>query len=101
GVTAYRLYRNGTLDQALGATLSTDVSGLTVGVSTSFQLQAGDAAGNWSASGPIASVIPTPPDPQLSAPAVDPTIATRIGAATAFLYTGPNALQVAGATGTT
>jgi RHS repeat-associated protein len=101
GVTAYRLYRNGTLDQTLsGTTLSTDVSGLTVGVSTSFQVQAGDAAGNWSAGGPIASVTPTPPDPQLIAPPLDTTVSTTIASTTAFLYTGPNAIQTGVAPGT-
>lgn len=100
-VTAYRLYRNGTLDQTLSrASLSADVGGLTVGVSTSFQLQAGDAAGNWSSDGPIASVIPTPPDPVLIAPPLDATVSTTIGTATAFLYTGPNAIQTGVAPGT-
>ena len=101
GVTAYRLYRNGTLDQTLsGSTLATDVGGLAVGVSTSFQLQAGDAAGNWSAGGPIASVTTTPPDPQLIAPPIDLTVSTTLASATSFLYTGPNAIQMGVAPGT-
>src|SRR2546427_8540928 len=63
-------------------------------------LKNGDAAGNWSSGGPIASVIPTPPDPQLIAPPLDTTVSTTIGSATAFLYTGPNAIQTGVTPGT-
>lgn len=34
-----------------------------------------------------------PPDPATLASPIDPTVATKIGASTAFLYTGPNAIQ--------
>jgi RHS repeat-associated protein len=36
---------------------------------------------------------PLPPDPATVSPAVDPSVATTLGASTAFLYTGPNAIQ--------
>ena len=88
GVTGYRVYKDGVLNQTVGGTvLTADVSGLVVGVKSSFQLQAGDAAGNWSAGGPIASVTTTPPDPQLIAPPIDLTVSTTLASATSFLYT--------------
>jgi len=94
GVTAYRLYRNGVLDQTLaGSVLAADVGGLIVGTPTSFQVQAGDAAGNSSVNGPTTSVTTVPPDPQLVAPPLDTTIATTIATSTSFLYSGPNAIQ--------
>lgn len=48
---------------------------------------------------PVASVVQIPPpsetpvDPVASATPIDPTVATSIASATAFLYTGPNAIQ--------
>lgn len=99
-VTAYKLYQNGTLAQTLGNTLATDVSGLTMGVTASFQVQAGDAAGNWTTNGPTASVTTLPPDPKLIAPPIDQTVASTVGNSTSFLYTGPNAIQVGVAAGT-
>ncbi len=42
---------------------------------------------------------PLPPDPATVAPAIDPTVATTVGAATAFLYTGPNPIQTGVAPG--
>jgi len=98
-VTAYRVYKNGLLDQTVSG-LSADITGLTVGAQVPVQVQAGDAAGNWSVDGPTAIAIAVPPDPQLIAPRVDMTVATTIGSATSFLYTGPNAIQTGVAPGT-
>jgi RHS repeat-associated protein len=42
---------------------------------------------------------PLPPDPATVAPAIDPTVATTLGAATAFLYTGPDPIQAGVAPG--
>ena len=92
GVTAYRVYMNGSINQTVTG-LAADVSGLSVGVPASLQIQAGDAAGNWSTSGPTATVTTVPPDPKLIAPPLDTTVVTSMGNATAFLYTGPNAIQ--------
>jgi RHS repeat-associated protein len=101
GVASYRVYKDGVLNQTVsGSTLVADVIGLTVGVTVRFQVQAGNAAGNWSTNGPTASVTPLPPDPATIAPAVDPTVATTMSAATSFLYTGPNAIQTGVAAGT-
>ncbi|OPX91117.1 MAG: Chitinase A1 precursor [Pelotomaculum sp. PtaB.Bin013] len=51
GVTAYRIYENGSLLTTLnGATTTYNVTGLTAGTQYTFQVQAGDAAGNWSTS---------------------------------------------------
>jgi RHS repeat-associated protein len=100
-VTAYRLYQDGVVVQTLsGTTLATDVTGLAIGVTFRFQVQAGDAAGNWSATGPTASFTTVPPDPATLAPAVDQTIPTTMADATSFLYTGPNAIQTGVAPGT-
>lgn len=41
-----------------------------------------------------------PPDPGTVAPPIDPTVATTIGAATEFLYTGSNPIQTGVAPGT-
>lgn len=41
-----------------------------------------------------------PPDPMMVAPGVDMTVATTVGAATAFLYTGANPIQTGVAPGT-
>ncbi len=43
---------------------------------------------------------PPPPDPVSVAPPVDATVTTEIGAATAFLYSGPNPIQTGVAPGT-
>ncbi|MGH3637835.1 MAG: Ig-like domain-containing protein, partial [Mycobacterium sp.] len=50
-----------------------------------------DAAGNPS---PPASLQVLPPDPVLIAPPLDRTVATTVADSTAFLYTGPLAVQV-------
>jgi len=54
-VTGYRIYRDGVL---IGNTNSTwySVTGLTAGTKYTFKVEAGDAAGNWSTSGPSVSV---------------------------------------------
>jgi RHS repeat-associated protein len=44
--------------------------------------------------------VPPPPDPATVAPPADPTVMTTLGAATAFLYTGPNPIQTGVAPGT-
>src|SRR5437763_7656340 len=80
--------------------MTTDMTGFSVGVATTSQKPACDSAGNWSSGGPFASAVPTPPDPQLIAPPLDTTVSTTIGSATAFLYTGPNAIQTGVAPGT-
>ncbi|MFX4262145.1 fibronectin type III domain-containing protein [Pelotomaculum propionicicum] len=54
-VTGYRVYRNGSLIGSVTGT-SYNVTGLTAGASYTFKVEAGDAAGNWSSSGPSASV---------------------------------------------
>src|SRR6185369_6120248 len=41
-----------------------------------------------------------PPDPKTIAPPVDPGVTTTVGRGTAFLYTGPNAIQTGVAPGT-
>ncbi|MDF9407670.1 fibronectin type III domain-containing protein [Pelotomaculum isophthalicicum JI] len=56
-VTGYRLYKNGVKIADIPAgTYSYTVSGLTKNASYTFSIEAGDAAGNWSNSGPTARV---------------------------------------------
>ncbi len=43
---------------------------------------------------------PPPPNPEDVAPSIDPTVSTTLGAATQFLYTGPNPIQTGVAPGT-
>lgn len=53
GVTGYRLYRGGNLlDTVSGSVYSYDVTGLSADTQYTFKVEAGDAAGNWSANGP-------------------------------------------------
>ena len=101
GISGYQIWKNGALLQTVsGTTLAADVTGLTAAVSTAFQIQAGNSAGNWTTNGPSATVTPLPPNPQLVAPPLDMTVATTLSDSTAFLYTGPNAIQTGVAAGT-
>jgi len=54
-------------------------------------IQLTDAAGNASA---VTTIAVLPPAPELIAPALDRTVATTVVDSTAFLYTGPLAVQV-------
>jgi parallel beta-helix repeat protein len=57
GVTAYRIYCNGQqIAEVPGDMLSYQVTDLAPGTQYTFQVQAGDAAGNWSTDGPNATV---------------------------------------------
>jgi RHS repeat-associated protein len=47
-----------------------------------------------------ADPTPPPPDPATVAPSINSTVATTLGAATAFLYTGPNPIQTGVVPGT-
>jgi len=54
-VTGYQIYKDGTLYTTVsGSTLTCNVTGLTAGITYSFQVQAGDAAGHWTTDGPSA-----------------------------------------------
>jgi RHS repeat-associated protein len=88
----------------LGAdkTFSSVVS-LAVGSNT-VTVSATDAAGNQSIQTRTvtrtAAEGPLPPDPTTVAPQLDPTVATTLGSATAFLYSGSNPIQTGVAPGT-
>lgn len=57
GVTGYKILIEGSLYTTVsGSTTTCNVVGLTAGTTYTFQIQAGDAAGNWSSDGPIATV---------------------------------------------
>ncbi len=62
-VTGYRIYRDDSLLAAVSSNTGTyDVTGLAAGTSYTFTVEAGDAAGNWSAGGPSVTVaIAGPP----------------------------------------
>ncbi|SDD68754.1 Right handed beta helix region [Paenibacillus sp. UNCCL117] len=55
GVTGYKIYKDGQETATVAATTYT-VAGLTPDTAYTFQVQAGDAAGNWSADGPAITV---------------------------------------------
>ncbi|WP_258171224.1 fibronectin type III domain-containing protein [Paenibacillus sp. R14(2021)] len=62
GVTAYDIYRNGTLaGSASGGTTSFTVTGLTASTAYSFTVKARDAAGNVSAASGAVSITTLPP----------------------------------------
>jgi hypothetical protein len=57
---AYRLFQGGAAVAELpGSARSLEVAGLTPGTTYRFEVQAGDAAGNWSTDGPFADVATT------------------------------------------
>ncbi len=71
----------------------------------SFEVKARDQAGNEdptpaSRSFTVSLGPPLPPDPSTVAPAINRTIATTLGSATAFLYTGSDPIQTGVAPGT-
>jgi hypothetical protein len=59
-----------------------------------------DAAGNTSTPTTVTVGGTLPPDPTTVAPPLDPTVATTLGTATAFLYAGPSPVQTGVAPGT-
>ena len=59
GVTSYRIYQDGTLIATVPAAAGTNPSYIVTNLAAGnhlFKVQAGDAAGNWSTSGPTTSV---------------------------------------------
>jgi RHS repeat-associated protein len=56
--------------------------------------------GNFGSYGPVAPPNAAPPDPSVVAPPVDMTVATNLGTATEFLYTGPSPIQSGVVSGT-
>lgn len=62
GVTGYRILKDGLQYKDVGSgTFTSTVSGLSANTSYAFKVEAGDAAGNWSRSGPSATVTTTAP----------------------------------------
>ncbi|MCG9967277.1 Ig-like domain-containing protein [Pelotomaculum terephthalicicum JT] len=69
GVTGYRVYRNGTpATPAPVNGTSYNITGLAADTQYTFRVTAGDAAGNWTVTGPSATVITTTPSSDRSAP---------------------------------
>jgi len=71
----------------------------------SFEVKARDQAGNEDATPASRSFTvslgpPLPPDPSTVAPAINRTVSTTLGSATAFLYTGSDPIQTGVAPGT-
>lgn len=61
GVTGYRIYKNGSLEKAVGNVLTTVITGLSSSTTYSFKVEAGDAAGNWSTNGPETTATTSKP----------------------------------------
>ncbi len=91
--------------QGINGTVSCTLSGLCTytpnsnfsGVDT-FNYTISDGKGGFTTTS--ATVTVTPPDPSVNAPQIDRSVATTIGKATEFLYTGSNPLQTGVAPGT-
>jgi RHS repeat-associated protein len=84
-------------DVSSGMAMYTPDADLAIGSHTAV-FRAGDQAGNTTGEMTVSFTIissgPTlPPDPATVAPPLDPTIATDLGSATKFLYTGTNPIQ--------
>lgn len=61
-VTGYKIYQDSTLLGSVNnSTLTYSIAGLTTGTQYTFQVQAGDAAGNWSTDGPNVSLTTAVP----------------------------------------
>lgn len=55
-VTAYKIYENGSVIATVSGVTTYNVTGLTADIPYTYQVQAGDASGNWSTNGP--TVVP-------------------------------------------
>jgi hypothetical protein len=109
---------SGTVTDATAVTLTVNGASVEVGANGAFTLQAPLAAGvnafafqATDAAGNTSTVTRTvtreeeddtglPPDPSTVASPIDPTVATHLGEAAAFLYTGENPIQTGVAPGT-
>ncbi len=115
-VTAENVTVSGTVTDLTPVTLTVNGTGVTVGAagafSTSVPLTEGpnmltivatDAATNQTTvtrNVTRQTSDPLPPDPESVAPPLSPLVASTIGSATSFLYTGPDAIQTGVAPGT-
>ncbi|HUU04164.1 MAG TPA: RHS repeat-associated core domain-containing protein [Myxococcota bacterium] len=97
GVTAYRVFQDGAALQDVAADLrELAITGLAPETEYAFQLQAGDAAGNWSVDGPsttATTAMDLPPDPKTVAPALDRSRVTDFYGAVSFLFSGDDSIQ--------
>lgn len=59
GVTGYKVLKGGMLYTTVGNILTASVTGLTAGTQYTFKVEACDAAGNWSSTGPSITVTTT------------------------------------------
>jgi RHS repeat-associated protein len=96
-VTRYRIFKNQVLmDTTAGNKTEIAVTGLSMDTAYTFSVEAGDAAGNWSAAGlshTATTADALPLDPEGTAPDLNTSTTTRMRDASAFLYTGPDAIQ--------
>ncbi len=101
GVANYAIYDNGQLVTTLSGTTDTyTATGLTPGASVNFTVQAVDPSGAPSWSGPTAKYLVVPPSASSVASSIDRSVATALGPATSFLYTGADPVQTGVASGT-
>jgi hypothetical protein len=97
GVVSYDIFAGSKLVSSTSHT-QTLIDGLAAGTTFTFTVAAKDAAGNSSAPSNAVSITTKsadsmPPDPVLSAPPSDSTIASDLARDTAFLYTGADPIQ--------
>lgn len=97
GVSTYRIYKDQMLIDTVSGTLTRySAMGLAVDTDYLFTVEACDAAGNLSSpdlSRTVSTAAALPPDPETVAPEIDPRTPTPMAEASAFLYTGPDAVQ--------
>ncbi len=69
GVTGYKVFKDGILLESVnGSTTTYNVTGLSPSTSYTFKVEAGDAAGNWTTTGPSVTVTTVPSVPDAEAP---------------------------------
>ena len=101
GVAGFAVSQNGQLLATLsGTTLDFSVTGLTPGAHLTFSVQASDSTGATTHDELTASYTVATPNPALVAPPLDRTVATKLGVAAAFLYSGTDPIQTGVAAGT-
>ena len=93
-VTHYKVIQDDVLRLEVdGSTKGIHAGGFKAGSTHTFEIEAGDAADNWSSGGPKATVTLLVPDPKNIAPPVAQGVTSTLFDSASFLFTGDDPLQ--------